>query len=465
VTTPKRSALSDDELGATLRAWMEPGPRSLSEPAAERVRASVHATRQVPAWRAHRGLDRSLQALRVASAALIVLVAVVVVAWAARGSGHPVGVGGPVSSPATSPFAAAPSPIPSPSPIPTPRATPVVTGDTLSGVVAATGATYQVRYPQVGGLAEPAAGAAINTLLRDRADAAVRDFVSGIGKDPQAGPDQPSTLQLDFSVAYSSPDVLSLRVNSYAYPSGAAHGGDVLTTFTFDLASGRQLALADLFRSGSSYMNALATEARAQLRVTQADWMTDSSMTKWLATGTEPTADNYAAWAVTPGGLEITFGQYQVAPYAAGMPVVTIPVTHLAGLIEPSGPLAPLADSPLPTVTITLGIYSGRPDPTWILTDVEVATLVGQLASLPVANGAPPQGGLGYHGFSMLVHEVGGADQTIIAYRGAVTGPGDAPGTYRADPQRTVEQSLLQAGRSHLAAIEASVVEADLARQ
>jgi hypothetical protein len=469
MTTPKRPALTDEELGATLRAWMEPGPRSLSEPAIARVRAEVHATRQVPAWRAARGLGRGIQALRLAGAALIVFVAVAVVAWAARGSGRPVGVGGLVSSPATSPLAGAPSPSPSPTPIPspspTPRATPVVTGDTLGGVVAATGATYQVRYPQLGGLAEPAAGAAINKLIRDQADAAVLDFTSGIGKDPQAGPNQPSTLQLDFSVAYSSPDLLSLRVNSYAYPSGAAHGSDVLSTFTFDLASGRQLALADLFRPGSSYLDALATEARTQLRVTLADWMTDSSMTQWLATGTEPTADNYAAWAVTPGGLEITFGQYQVAPYAAGMPVVTIPVTHLAGLIDPTSPLAPLADSPLPAVTITLGIYSGRPDPTWTLTDVEVAALVGQLASLPVANGVPSQGGLGYHGFSMLVHEVGRADQTIVAYRGAVTTPDDAPGSYRADPQRTVEQALLQTGRSHLAATEASVVEADLTRQ
>lgn len=186
-------------------------------------------------------------------------------------------------------------------------------------------------------------------------------------------------------------------------------------------------------------------------------------LTQWLATGTEPTADNYAAWAITPGGLEITFGQYQVAPYATGMPVVTIPVTHLAGLIDPSGPLAPLANSPLPTVTVTLGIYSGRLDPSWTLTEVQVAALVGQVASLPVTNGVPPQGGLGYYGFSILLHEAGQADRTVVAYRGAVTSPGDAPGSYRSDPQRTVEQALLDTGRPHLAAAEVSVVEADLA--
>ena len=461
MTTRERPGIADQELDATLRTWLKPGPASLSEPATQRVLASVRATRQVPAWQATPWMARSLQGLRFAGAAAVVLVAVVVLALGMRGSGRPAGVGGPASIATTAPPAATPSASPIPSP--TPRATPIVSAATLNGVVAATGATYQVRYPQVGGL-DSAAAATINTLLHDTAQAAVRGFTSGIGKDPQAGPNQPSTLQVDYSVASDSPDLISLRVNSYTYASGAAHGSDVLTTFTFDPASGRQLALADLFRPGVAYLDALAAEARTQLKVTMASWLTDSFTTKWLATGTEPTADNYAAWAITPGGLEITFEQYQVAAYAAGMPVVTIPVAHLAALVDPNGPLAAIAASPLPTVTVTLRIYSGRPDPSWTLTDVQVAALVGQVAGLPVATGTAPQGGLGYHGFSILVQQPGQPDQTYVAFRGAVTTPGDAPGTYRADPQRTVETALLETGRSHLAAAEIAVVEANLAR-
>ena len=456
MTTPKRPGITDQELDATLRAWLKRGPASLSEPAAQRALASVRVTRQVPAWRAAPWMARSLQGLRFAGAAAVVLVTVVVLALGARGSGRPVGVGGQASVATTTPPAATPSPSPAP------RTAPIISADTLRGVVTATGATYEVRYPQVGVPTDPAAAATINTLLRDKAEAAVRDFTSGIGKDPQAGPNQPSTLQVDYSVASDSPDLISLRVNSYSYPSGAAHGSDVLATFTFDAASGRQLALADLFRPGIAYLDALAAEARAQLTLTLASWLTDSFTTQWLATGTAPTADNYAAWAITPGGLEITFGQYQVAPYAAGMPVVTIPVTHVAALIDPNGPLASLAADPLPSVTVTLGLYSGRPDPSWTLSDVQVAALVGQLAAVPAAIGSAPQGGLGYHGFSIVVRRPGQPDQIFQAYRGAVTSPGDAPGTYGADPQRTLESALLETGRSHLTATEINVVEADL---
>lgn len=462
MTTPNRPVLTDEELDATLRAWMAPGPRSLSEPALERVLASVHTTRQVPVWRTRPGLARTIWTTRFAAAtAAVVLVGVVALALSAGGFGRPA-VGGPLAATTASPVSADPSPSPSPSP--TPQATPVVTGATLDGVVAATGATYLVRYPQVSGLASPAAAAAINTLLRDQAETSVRDFTSGIGKDPPIGPNLQSTLQGDYSVAYSSPDVLSLRLDSSYYASGAAHGGTVVSTFTFDLVSGRRLGLADLFRPGSAYLDTLATEARTQLRATLSAWIADPAAAEWLTTGSEPTADDYAAWAITPGGLEVTFGLYQVAPYAVGMPVVTIPIAHIAGLIDLNGPLAPLVGIRLPSVTVSLGIYSGRPDPSWTLTDVQVAALVGQLASMPVANGTAPPGGLGYHGFSIVLQRAGQADQTVVAYRGAVTGPGDAPGTYGADPRRTIESALLETGRSHLTATDISVVEADLAQ-
>jgi len=67
----------------------------------------------------------------------------------------------------------------------------------------------RLRYPQVGVPTDPGGRRHdSNTLLRDKAEAAVRDFTSGIGKDPQAGPNQPSTLQVDYSVASDSPDLI-----------------------------------------------------------------------------------------------------------------------------------------------------------------------------------------------------------------------------------------------------------------
>ena len=56
--------------------------------------------------------------------------------------------------------------------------------------------------------------------------------------------------------------------------------------------------------------------------------------------GTEPTADNFDGWNLTDQDLVITFSEYQVAPYAMGMPHVSIPFASLRTLLDPAGPLA-----------------------------------------------------------------------------------------------------------------------------
>ena len=102
MTTPNRPALTDEELDATMRAWMAPGPRSLSEPALQRVLASVEGTRQVPAWRARTALARGAQVARFAfAAAAVVLVATIALSW---GAGRPTVIGGPPVPASASPL-------------------------------------------------------------------------------------------------------------------------------------------------------------------------------------------------------------------------------------------------------------------------------------------------------------------------------------------------------------------------
>ena len=121
----------------------------------------------------------------------------------------------------------------------------------------------------------------------------------------------------------------------------------VLETIDAILATGQRLALADLFSPGVDYLDAIATESRRSLLERYA---TDRSSRQWVKDGTQPSETNYSGWALTPDGLEITFGQYQVAPYAEGMPVVVIGWSRLAGLLDPAGPAALFLDgSGLPT--------------------------------------------------------------------------------------------------------------------
>lgn len=122
---------------------------------------------------------------------------------------------------------------------------------------------------------------------------------------------------------------------------------------------------------------------------------------------------------------------------------------------NPASPNATPEAAPGAPVVVTLGIYSGRPDPAWTLTVEQAAALGAALAALPDTTGTPPVGGLGYHGFAIT-----GQDINAVAYLGMVAPPGDAPRPMKTDPGRSIERCLLQLSRSHVTPGEYAIAEA-----
>jgi hypothetical protein len=110
-------------------------------------------------------------------------------------------------------------------------------------------------------------------------------------------------------------------------------------------------------------------------------------------------------------------------------------------------------------VRVSLGIYSGRPNPEWVLTAEQVAVLDAEIAMLPDASGTPPTGGLGYHGFTVTR-----PGSTLVAYRGTVAPPGDAARPFKQDQGRVVERLLLETGRAHMAPAEIADAERALSQ-
>jgi hypothetical protein len=147
-----------------------------------------------------------------------------------------------------------------------------------------------------------------------------------------------------------------------------------------------------------------------------------------------------SASAATPGASVAA----PSATPACGIQASPIPaVASPAGSVFSGGP-----------VGVTLGIYSGRPDPAWTLTTDETAGLDAALAALPDGTGTPPVGGLGYHGFT-----IARPGSTVVAYGGAVASPGEGPRAMKADPARSIERCLLEMSRSHVTADEYAIAE------
>ena len=104
---------------------------------------------------------------------------------------------------------------------------------------------------------------------------------------------------------------------------------------------------------------------------------------------------------------------------------------------------------PATSARVTLGIYSGRPDPSWALTKDEADKLAALVAVLPVVPGGIQQGGLGYHGFLIALTTADGSITTVTAYAKAIFPAGGGAGHWQ-DDAGLVERFLLETGRPSL---------------
>ena len=101
-------------------------------------------------------------------------------------------------------------------------------------------------------------------------------------------------------------------------------------------------------------------------------------------------------------------------------------------------------------IRVTLGIFSGRPDPTWMLTPAQTIELQQRLAALPPTD--QPFDDVewfpsGYHGLTLLLPAAKGQpSQLVEAYKGVVRVEAEGQVTLLADADHDLERWLLTGG-------------------
>ena len=183
--------------------------------------------------------------------------------------------------------------------------------------------------------------------------------------------ERPGKLDLDFTVATQTVDFVS------ALAQGQADVGDdrptlLRATFNQHLPSGKIVSLSDLFTDPAAALKIFSDEARRRLDADfearlRAQNLPDKDFAARLKTlrdqvdkGTEPDADNFAAFLVdgVDGkaiGITLIFPPGQVAADAEGAQQVEVPVKLFADAIKPeyrdafdkesAAPAAPTASS------------------------------------------------------------------------------------------------------------------------
>ena len=191
--------------------------------------------------------------------------------------------------------------------------------------------TIDVRWPELSWGDDPRV-TTFNQTAETFATEAVKSFKDGVemAHDPTLT-DYSSSLRIDYQLVNSAHGIMSVKLTISYYSAGAAHPGSFTHSINYDLQQGKILYLEDLFQSDSQYLETISSYCMNELKAKDVLFWEEGAL---------PRADNYQVWNISPEGLQITFDEYQVAPYAAGPQSVQIPYSDVKSLARPDGPLA-----------------------------------------------------------------------------------------------------------------------------
>jgi uncharacterized protein YecT (DUF1311 family) len=145
--------------------------------------------------------------------------------------------------------------------------------------------------------------------------------------------DASGTIDGSYIVKAANDRFLDISFIESGYGWGAAHPLTGQTSFLWWLDRNRELALSDVFLPQSDWRDKLTALVLTNLRAQPGlkDTLGDNLEEVVKETVSDPTA-----WTLTRDGLTITFSQYAIAPYAAGMPEAHIPWRDLMPYLAPS---------------------------------------------------------------------------------------------------------------------------------
>jgi hypothetical protein len=122
--------------------------------------------------------------------------------------------------------------------------------------------------------------------------------------------------------------ILSLILSNYAYSQPMAHGFTVVKSLTFDINTGKQYNLPDLFKPGSDYVAVLSRFINEQIKQRDLPLLNGFTSIK-------PNQDYYLA----DKSLVVYFQLYEITPYYVGFPMFPISNYQLLSIAAPNGPL------------------------------------------------------------------------------------------------------------------------------
>jgi len=191
--------------------------------------------------------------------------------------------------------------------------------------------TYTIQYPEVSSAIFKTTAVAINRYYRAKTDLyrqrlrhslyhqAVREF--DYAEENPDIPFRPFEAFLGCTITYNENCMLSLYFDAYQF-TGGAHGNTTRTSDTWDLGCGRRVTMARFFEPGAMYkayvIGAVNEQISAQIAAGDGMYFDDyeTNVARYF---------NVNSFYLVPEGLVVYYQQYQIAPYASGIPEFLLP--------------------------------------------------------------------------------------------------------------------------------------------
>ena len=189
---------------------------------------------------------------------------------------------------------------------------------------------YTIRYPEFSSAVFRIAVNEMNLYYRTRAmlqrqryrqilyPQAVRDHDYAVSHDY---PFHAYEAMMVHTVTYNQNCTVSLYADNYQF-TGGAHGNTIRSSDTWDLKSARRLPLAHFFAAPVPFPAFVLDSINAQIAAELAEetGMFFDDYQKNVAQSFNP-----RSFYLNSAGVAVYFQQYQIAPYASGIPEFTLP--------------------------------------------------------------------------------------------------------------------------------------------
>ncbi len=142
-------------------------------------------------------------------------------------------------------------------------------------------------------------------------------------KERYAEESMPWEAEIEGKISYEGPNIITITLNSYLF-TGGAHGYSATRFLNFDKKKGKALKNSELFKSQDAFEKFAETKFRAQENIPSD--LSINSTGFMFETELFYLPENMG---FTKEGLQLFYEQYEVASYADGPIVLTLPYADI----------------------------------------------------------------------------------------------------------------------------------------